>query len=95
MDRIEVNVLTKEIKQMPLTEGELADAQEKKTAWDIVEAERLVKEAARQERAQEIIDNLPSWQDIDDVIDNATTVPALKGIVRKLARVVYIMARLT
>lgn len=46
-------------------------------------------EAARAAKAQEIIDNLPSWSAINTAIDGATTIAQLKVIVKKLARVVY------
>ena len=44
-------------------------------------------------KAQEIEDNLPTWQQISDAIDNATTVAALKVIVKKMARILYWLAK--
>ena len=44
-------------------------------------------------KAQALIDNLPSWQQVSDAIDAATTVAALKVIVKKVARVVYWLAK--
>jgi hypothetical protein len=37
--------------------------------------------------------NLPSWQIISDAIDQAATLPALKIIVKKMARVLYWIAK--
>jgi len=62
------------------------------TAWipdqDIIDA-RLAIDA----KAQEIIDNLPAWQRVSDAIDSATTIAAMKIILKKIARVVYIHLR--
>jgi hypothetical protein len=44
-------------------------------------------------KAQAISDNLPSWTEVDDAITAATTIATLKVIVRKLARVVYWLAK--
>jgi hypothetical protein len=51
-------------------------------------------EVARQAaKAQAYVDNLPSWQAVSDAIDAATTIAALKVIVKKMARVVYWLAK--
>ena len=42
---------------------------------------------------QEVIDNLPTWIQVTNAIDVATTVPQLKVIIKKLARVVYLLAK--
>ena len=49
--------------------------------------------ARRTAKAQAIIDNLPSWAEVDTVIINATTIAALKVIIRKMARVLYWLAK--
>lgn len=49
--------------------------------------------AAMAAKAQAIIDNLPTWQAISDAIDAATTIAAIKIIIKKLARVVYWLAK--
>ena len=56
-------------------------------------AEQTAKETAQLAKAQEIIDNLPDWQQVSNAIDSATTIAALKVITKKLARVVYIHLR--
>ena len=58
-----------------------------KLAADQAEADRI---AAKE---QAIIDNLPSWAVVDQAISDATTIAALKVIVRKLSRVVYWLAK--
>lgn len=45
------------------------------------------------QKAQALIDNLPSWQQVSDTIDAATTIAACKVILKKLARVVYWLAK--
>jgi predicted house-cleaning NTP pyrophosphatase (Maf/HAM1 superfamily) len=57
------------------------------------EAARLIAEALAQAKAQAIVENLPSWQEIDDAITAATTIAGLKVIIRKMARVLYWIAR--
>jgi hypothetical protein len=56
---------------------------------------RMMQEgAAREDGKYRVInENLPSWQEIDDAITNATTIAALKVIIRRMARVVYLMAK--
>lgn len=44
-------------------------------------------------RKQDFIDALPSWQQVADAIDGVTTIAGLKVVVKKLARVVYWLAR--
>lgn len=56
-------------------------------------AEQQAIKDAKLAKAQEIIDNLPAWQPVSDAIDSATTIAALKAIVKKLARVVFIHLR--
>jgi hypothetical protein len=46
-----------------------------------------------QQKQQDIINNLPSWQEVDDAITAATTIAALKVIIRKMARVLYWLAK--
>lgn len=58
-----------------------------KAAQDQAEADRIAA------KAQAIIDNLPTWQEIDDAITAATTIAGLKVIIRKMARVLYWIAR--
>jgi hypothetical protein len=66
------------------------------TAWipdqDVIDA-RLAEEARIVAKQQALIDNLPSWQQVSDAIDSATTIAALKVIVKKIARVVYWLAK--
>jgi len=62
--------------------------------------EQIAEESARQAaalvaaaKAQSITDNPPSWQAVSDAIDAATTLAACKVIIKKLARVVYWLAK--
>lgn len=50
-------------------------------------------QAIKQAKAQDIINNLPSWQQVSDAIDNATTLNQVKVIFKKLCRVVYWLAK--
>ncbi len=49
-------------------------------------------EASKVERAQYILNNLPAWSTVSTAIDNAFT-NAQRTIIKKIARVVYILAR--
>jgi hypothetical protein len=55
---------------------------------DVIAAE----EAAAQRKA-DIEESIPSWQQVSDAIDSATTIAACKIILKKLARVVYWLAK--
>ena len=58
------------------------------------EAAAIAAEEARiAAKAQAIIDNLPSWQQVSDAIDAATTIAAIKVIIKKMARIVYWLAK--
>lgn len=50
-------------------------------------------ENEQQQRVDDIGDNLPNWNQVSASIDNATSVAGLKIIVKKLARVVYWLAK--
>lgn len=50
---------------------------------------------AEEQKLQNIVSNLPSWQEVSDAIDGVSTIAGLKVVVKKLARVVYWMAKNT
>ena len=62
------------------------------SAWvpdqDIIDA-RLTEEARIAAKAKAITDNLPSWAIIEAAINAADTIPKLRAIMLKLARVLY------
>jgi len=62
------------------------------TAWvpdtDKIDA-RLAEEARIAAKAKAITDNLPSWAAIEAAINAADTIPKLRAIVLKIARVLY------
>jgi len=94
MFRTEVNVTTNEVEQVPLTAEEIAEAQVKKAAWDIVEAERLAKEAIQAEvqaaKQLAIVDGLPSAVQVKAAIDNAFPDAKQNAFMTKFVRVVYL-----
>lgn len=59
-------------------------------AW---EAEIAEQAAAAQAKEQAFVNNLPSWQAVSDAIDAADTLAKLRAIVKKMARVLYWLAR--
>lgn len=56
-------------------------------------AEEEAKQALVEAKLAAIQDNLPSWNTIKTAIESATTIAALKVIIKKLARVVYWLAK--
>lgn len=70
-------------------------------AWGKVEKEKLLGSpmpsevaatTAQTTKTQAIADNLPSWKAVSDAIDAATTLVAMKVIVKKMALVLYWLA---
>lgn len=49
--------------------------------------------AAMAAKEKEIVENLPSWKEVSEAIDGVTTIAGLKVVVKKLARVVYWLAK--
>ncbi len=50
-------------------------------------------EARKAAKAQAIIDNLPSWAQVDTAITNIANLTDAKAFIKKLARVTYWLAR--
>ncbi len=42
---------------------------------------------------KETNDNLPSWFQVSNAIDNANSVPEIKLLLKKIARVLYLLAK--
>lgn len=57
------------------------------------EAEQAAAIAAAQAREQAFLDNLPSWSQVDAAVTNIANLADAKVFIRKLARVVYWLAR--
>lgn len=70
---------------------------ELKAVWPQIEAERIAADEAETQRVtaktKALVDNLPSWTEVDTAITNATNIAALKVIIRKMARVLYWLAK--
>lgn len=58
-----------------------------------IQAMRDAEIAKQAAKAQAIIDNLPSWSAVNTAIDNATTLAQMKVIVKKMAIVLYWLAK--
>lgn len=50
-------------------------------------------ELALVQKEKDIVDNLPTWQQVSDAIDAVSTIAGLKVVVKKIARVVYWLAK--
>lgn len=44
-------------------------------------------------KLQEIASNLPAWQQVYDAIDGVSTITGLKVVLKKIARIVYLLAK--
>ena len=53
----------------------------------------IAAEAAQAQKAADIVDSLPTWQQVSNAIDEVSTIAGLKVVVKKLARVVYWLAK--
>lgn len=56
-------------------------------------AAAAAEEARLQARAQAIIDNLPTWAEVEAAIEGVSTIAGLKVVVKKIARIVYWLAK--
>lgn len=52
-------------------------------------AAQVAEEARKAAKAKAYIDNLPSWSQVSDTIDDISDLPGAKAFLQKLARVVY------
>ena len=59
---------------------------------DIIDA-RVAEEARVIAKAQAFIDNLPSWDGVSAAVDNIANLAQAKVFIKKLARVVYWLAK--
>ena len=66
------------------------------SAWipdmDTINA-RTAEEARQAAKAQAIIDNLPTWAEVDQAVTNISNLADAKAFIRKLARIVYWLAK--
>lgn len=54
---------------------------------------RLAEEARIAAKARALIDNLPTWAEVEAAIDGVSTIAGLKVVVKKIARVVCWLAK--
>ena len=66
---------------------------ELEAVWPTVEALIADREAKPARILAEIVDNLPTWSAINDQIDGITTLAQAKKALKKIARVVYLLAK--
>jgi len=55
----------------------------------------LTQEALQAQRVQELVGNLPSWLQVSKAVDNISNLADAKAFLKKLARVVYWLAKNT
>lgn len=56
---------------------------------------RVAREADAAQRIQDLVTSLPSWQKVSDAIDGAFADSQQRAVIKKLARVVYWLAKNT
>lgn len=92
MKRIEINVVTKKTETISLTPQEETDALARTVVWKALEMELSAQVAVK---AQAFTDNLSSWAAVESTIDNIANLAEAKAFLKKLARVVYWLAKNT
>ena len=55
----------------------------------------LAQETLQAQRAQELVENLPTWLQVSNAVDNISNLAGAKVFLKKLARVVYWLAKNT
>lgn len=55
----------------------------------------LAKEALQDLRTKELVENLPNWLRVSNAVDNISSLAGAKAFLKKLARVVYWLAKNT
>lgn len=89
-----ISIVGDEIREWPdtlgprPTEAEIQEWTAEYLVWKADQDQAAI--ALAEEKAAAIADNLPSWQAISDAIDAATTIAALKVIVKKGFRACYV-----
>jgi hypothetical protein len=92
------------IKPHELEKRPIPSLEELQSAWSMLEAERAAAETALKaaeaaaialetEKAQAIVDNLPSWDQVKTFIDAAFPDPKQNEVVTRIVRVTYWLAR--
>ncbi len=61
--------------------------------WGIHETEQAQHNSDMEQKAQDFIDHLPSWSAVSDTVDNIGSLADAKLFIKKLARVVYWLAK--
>ena len=75
---------------LSVVDGVLVVDPNKATILAAEEAARQAEIARQAAKAQAIIDNLPSWAQVDTAIDNIANLADAKAFIKKLSRVVYL-----
>jgi len=72
----------------------LPDTDQEIINWFAVQVqEKADKEARQAQKAQDIIDNLPSWAQVATAVDNIANLADAKIFLKKLARITYWLAK--
>ena len=61
--------------------------------WIAEQQAAVDKAAVQAAKTQAFLDNLPSWAIVDQAVTNISDLPSAKVFIRKLARIVYWLAR--
>lgn len=61
--------------------------------WSAEQAAQQAQTDFESTKLQEIASNLPAWQQVYDAIDGVSTIAGLKVVLKKIARIVYLLAK--
>ena len=78
---------------LSVVDGVLVVDPNKATILAAEEAARQAEIARQAAKAQAIIDNLPSWAQVNTAIDNIANLADAKAFIKKLARITYWLAK--
>jgi hypothetical protein len=78
---------------LSVVDGKLVVAKDKEAVLAAEEAARLAEIARQEAREQAMIDNLPSWTEVDAAITAISDLASAKAFIRKHAFVTYWLAK--
>lgn len=61
--------------------------------WSAEQAAQQAQTDFESTKLKEIASNLPAWQQVYDAIDGVSTIAGLKVVLKKIARIVYLLAK--
>ena len=90
---INAGYLAADIEEKEVDESGYAAAQAVDPTWIAGQQAIADQKAVQAAKKQAIIDNLPSWAQVETAVDNIANLADAKAFIKKLSRVVYWLAK--